>query len=109
MKAQKQIPNPCAAGSIPARGTNNIGLFDSERNSTWTFLYNNRKGEKMEIDKLLENLAKEANAALTAMAKTKDVNEKESYSRIVKNLCESLEIFLNLQNEMMRFDDDDDD
>ncbi|WP_028323605.1 hypothetical protein [Desulfatirhabdium butyrativorans] len=61
----------------------------------------------MEIDKLLENLAKEANAALTAMAKTKDVNEKEAYSRIAKNLCESLEIFLNLQNEMMGFDDDD--
>lgn len=61
----------------------------------------------MEFEKLLENLGKEANAALTAIGKTKDVNEKEAYSRIVKNLCESLEIFLNLENEMMPFDDDD--
>ena len=43
------------------------------------------------------------------MAKAKDINEKEAHSRIVKNLCESLGVFLNLLSEMMPFDFDDDD
>ena len=38
----------------------------------------------------------------------KDVNEKEVHSRIVKNLCESLGVFLNLASEMMSLDLDDD-
>ena len=42
------------------------------------------------------------------MTKAKDVNEKEVYSRIVKNLCESLGVFFNLASEMMPFDSDDD-
>ena len=46
--------------------------------------------------------------ALKAMAKTKSVDEKETYSRIVKNLCESLGVFLNLVSEMMPFEFDDD-
>jgi hypothetical protein len=40
------------------------------------------------------------------MAKAKDANEKEVYSRIVKNLCDSLGVFLNLASEMMSFDSD---
>ena len=41
------------------------------------------------------------------MAKTKDVNEKEAYSRITKNLCESQGVFLKLASEMMSLDFDD--
>ena len=62
----------------------------------------------MEPDKLMDGLSKELTVALKAMAKTKDVAEKETYSRIVKNLCESLGVFLNLVSEMMPFDFDDD-
>jgi len=61
----------------------------------------------MEPDKVMDGLAKEINLALTAMSKAKDINEKEAHSRIVKNLCESLGVFLNLASEMMPFDDDD--
>ena len=62
----------------------------------------------MEPDKLMDGLSKELTVALKAMAKTKNVAEKETYSRIVKNLCESLGVFLNLVSEMMPFDFDDD-
>ena len=59
-------------------------------------------------DKIMDGLSKELNSALKAMAKAKDVNEKEIYSRIAKNLCESLGVFFNLASEMMPFDSDDD-
>ena len=62
----------------------------------------------MDPEKIMDDLSKELNLALKAMAKAKDVDEKEAYSRIVKNLCESLGVFLNLASEMMPFDFDDD-
>ncbi len=63
----------------------------------------------MEVDKVMDGLAKELAVAVKAMAKTKNVNDKEAYSRIVKNLSESLGVFLDLANDMMLYDDDDDD
>jgi len=57
----------------------------------------------------MNSLEKELNSALKAMSKTKDLTEKEVYSRIVKNLCESQGVFLNLARDMMPFDCDDDD
>jgi RecJ-like exonuclease len=62
----------------------------------------------MDPDKIMDSLSKELNSALKAMAKAKDVNEKEVYSRIVKNLCESLGVFFDLASEMMSSDSDDD-
>jgi len=62
----------------------------------------------MDPDKIMDGLSNELNSALKAMAKAKDVNEKEVYSRIVKNLCESLGVFFNLASEMMPFNSDDD-
>jgi hypothetical protein len=59
-------------------------------------------------DQLMEGLSKEINSALKAMAKTKDLNEKEVYSRIIKNLCKSQGVFLKLASEMMSYDFDDD-
>jgi RecJ-like exonuclease len=62
----------------------------------------------MDPEKIMDGLSKELNLALKAMAKAKDVNEKQVYSQIVKNLCESLGVFFNLASEMMSFDSDDD-
>ena len=62
----------------------------------------------MDPDKLMDGLSKELYVALKAMAKTKNLDEKEAQSRIIKNLCESLGVFLNLATEMMPFDLDDD-
>ena len=62
----------------------------------------------MDPEKIMGGLSQELNSALKAMSKAKDVNEKEVHSRIVKNLCESLGVFLNLASEMMSLDLDDD-
>jgi hypothetical protein len=62
----------------------------------------------MDPDKIMDGLSKELNFALKAIGKTKDVTEKEIYSRIIKNLCQSLGVFLKLASEMMPFDLDDD-
>ena len=61
----------------------------------------------MDPDKIMDGLSKELNAALKAMAKAKDVNEKEVHSRIVKNLCQSLGVFFDFASEMMPLDFDD--
>lgn len=63
----------------------------------------------MDPDQLMDGLSKEINSALKSMAKTKDINEKEVYSRIIKNLCESQGVFLELAAGMMPhgFNDDD--
>lgn len=73
-----------------------------------SFAQQRENGEPMDPDKIMDGLSKELNSALKAMGKAKDANEKEVYSRIVKNLCESLGVFLNLASEMMSFDSDDD-
>ncbi|MCJ8501981.1 hypothetical protein [Desulfatitalea alkaliphila] len=61
----------------------------------------------MDPDQIMDGLSKEINSALKAMAKTKDVNEKEAYSRIIKNLCKSQGVFLELAADMMSRDFDD--
>ncbi|MCF8128450.1 MAG: hypothetical protein K9N10_08045 [Deltaproteobacteria bacterium] len=61
----------------------------------------------MDPDKIMDGLSKELNSAMKAMSKTKDLNEKEAYSRIIKNLCESQGVFLKLASEMMSHDFDD--
>ena len=60
----------------------------------------------MDPDKIMDGLSKELHSALKAMSKAKDVNEKEVYSRIVKNLCECLGVYFNLASEMMPLDSD---
>ena len=62
----------------------------------------------MDPDKIMDGLSKELNSAMKAMSKTKDLNEKEAYSRIIKNLCESQGVFLKLASDIMPLDFDDD-
>jgi len=62
----------------------------------------------MDPEKIMDGLSRELNSALKAMAKTKKLDEKEAYSRIVKNLCESQGVFLSLASEMMPYDFEDD-
>ena len=56
---------------------------------------------------IMENLFKELDVALKAMSKAKTVEEKLAHSQIVKNLSESLGVFLNLVNTMMENGPDD--
>lgn len=60
----------------------------------------------MDPEKIVDGLSKELSSALRSMSKAKDVNEKEAYSRVVKNLCGSLGVFFSLASEMMPLDED---
>lgn len=62
----------------------------------------------MDPDAIITGLTKELAVELKTMSKTKDINEKETHSRIIKNLCQSLGVFFDLMNEMMSYDPDDD-
>lgn len=61
----------------------------------------------MEVDRVMDGLMKELDVAIKAMGKAKKIDEKEAYSRIVKNLSESMGVFLDVVNEMMMFNDED--
>lgn len=63
----------------------------------------------MDPDKIIVDLTKELAAELKTMSKTKDINAKETHSRIIKNLSQSLGVFFDLMSEMMPFAPDDDD
>ena len=58
----------------------------------------------MDPEKIMEDLFKELTTTLKAMSKAKTIEEKMQYSEIVKNLCDSLGVFLNLVNDMMGLD-----
>ncbi len=60
----------------------------------------------MEPDKLMSGISQEMSVALRNMSKAKTPEEKLMYSEIVKNLSESLGVFLNLMSEMAMYDDE---
>jgi hypothetical protein len=60
----------------------------------------------MDPDVIMTGLTKELAAELKTMSKTKDLNAKETHSRIIKNLCQSLGVFFDLMNEMRPYDPD---
>ena len=61
----------------------------------------------MDPEKIMTGISKEIDVALKAMGKAKTPEEKLTHSETVKNLCESLGVFLNLMTDMMPYDDDD--
>jgi ubiquinone biosynthesis protein COQ9 len=64
------------------------------------------RGKIMDPEKIIDGVSKELVSNLKMMAKTNNINEKEIYSRIVKNLCESLGVFFDLADDMMPLDFD---
>ncbi len=62
----------------------------------------------MDPEKIMDDLLKELTSAMKSMAKAKTVEEKVAYSQIVKNISESLGVFLNLASNMMGLDLDED-
>ena len=62
----------------------------------------------MDPDKIMDDLSKELQGSIKAMSKAKTVEEKVAYSQIVKNMSESLGVFLNLASDMMALDFDED-
>ncbi len=62
----------------------------------------------MDPEKIIFDISNELSNALENMSKAKDVTEKEAYSRVVKNLSDSLGVFFNLATDMIPYDYDDD-
>ena len=58
----------------------------------------------MDPEKIMEGLLNKLTTTLKAMSKAKTIEEKMQYSEIIKNLCDSLGVFLNLANDMMGLD-----
>lgn len=60
----------------------------------------------MDPEKIMNGISKEIMMTLKLMEKAKTPEEKHRYSETVKNLCDSLGIFLNLMSDMYPYDDD---
>ena len=63
----------------------------------------------MDPEKLMTELSSQLSATLKAMAKAKTVEEKKQYSEILKNLSESLGVFLGIIRDLAPYDFDEDD
>ena len=61
----------------------------------------------MDPDRIMTGISKEIDVAMKAMSKAKTVEEKVAYSKVIKNLCASLGVFLEAASSMMPFDMDD--
>jgi hypothetical protein len=61
----------------------------------------------MDPEKIMSGISKEILSALKSMANATTPEEKLKYSEIVKNLCDSLDVFLGLISEMAPYDDED--
>jgi hypothetical protein len=60
----------------------------------------------MDPEKMMNDISREIDVALNAMGKAKTPEEKLTHSETVKNLCESLGVFLNVMTGMAPYDDD---
>jgi len=62
----------------------------------------------MDPDKMMTGISSEILTSIKGMGKAKTPEEKLMHSKTIKNLCESLEIFFNFQNDMSLYGDDGD-
>ncbi len=63
----------------------------------------------MKSDKIMNGISKEIMISLKQMKKTTTTDEKLKHSKIIKNLCESLEVFFGFMDEISEYDYDYDD
>lgn len=61
----------------------------------------------MDPEKIMNGISKEIHTALKAMEKAKTPEEKLVCSKTVKNLCDSLGVFLNSIGYIAPYDDED--
>ena len=60
----------------------------------------------MDPEKIMNGISQEILSALKAMGNAKTPEQKLMYSETVKNLCDSLGVFLNLIGDMAPYDDE---
>ncbi len=63
----------------------------------------------MDPEKMMNGISSEIMTSIKDMKKAKTSEEKLTHSTTIKNLCESLGVFLNLMSDMSPYDDDEDD
>ncbi len=63
----------------------------------------------MKPDKIMDGISKEIMTSLKQMGKTTTTDEKLKHSKIIKNLCESLDVFFGFMDKISAYDYDDDD
>ncbi len=61
----------------------------------------------MDSEKMMTGISNEILTSLKNMGKAKTPEEKLTHSKTIKNLCESLEVFLNLMSDMDLYDNED--
>ena len=61
----------------------------------------------MDPEKMMTGISNAILTSIKDMGKAKTPEEKLTQSKTIKNLCESLEVFLNLMSDMDLYDDDD--
>ena len=62
----------------------------------------------MRLERIINGIPKEIIISLDGMEKATTTDEKLKYSKIIKNLCNSLEIVFDLMDEIAAYDYDDD-
>ncbi|MCU7837608.1 MAG: hypothetical protein KZQ83_20505 [gamma proteobacterium symbiont of Taylorina sp.] len=62
----------------------------------------------MDSGNLIDGISKEIKMTLESMEKVKTPEERLMHSETLKNLCQSLDVFLNLLNNVDNFDYDED-
>lgn len=60
----------------------------------------------MDPEKIMNGISNEILATIKIMAKAKTPEEKLMCSKTIKNLCDSLGVFLNLIGEAVPYDED---
>ena len=63
----------------------------------------------MDPEKMMTGIGNEVLTSLKSMKKAKTPEEKLIHSKTVKNLCDSLGVFLNLMSDMDLYEEDDND
>ena len=62
----------------------------------------------MDPEKMMAGISNEILISIKDMGKAKTPEEKLTHSKTIKNLCESLGVFLKLMGDMDLYDDEDD-
>ncbi len=63
----------------------------------------------MKLEKIMNGIPKEIVTSLNKMKKATTTDERLKHSKIINNLCNSLEVIFDLMDEMATYDNYDDD
>ncbi len=63
----------------------------------------------MTPDKIMDGISKQIMTSLNEMEKASTTDEKLKHSKIIKNLCNSLDVFFGLMDDMAPYEENGDD